>query len=224
MAFAHRPQSCPARSSSSSRAAARSARIRRASIRRCTTRNRTRLGHRHVDRRDQRARSSRATRRRRGSRASPSSGNASPSGTPRLSTDSASAGCATSASSRTAFPRSSHPIQRALFGLHARVGLEQARSIRHGPLRETLYALVDFDYLNRRGMRLTVGAVNVCSGRCATSTTATRRWTSTTSWRPARFRRPFRRCGSTASPTGTAASTRTRRSKPCSTTSRAAIR
>jgi NTE family protein len=51
------------------------------------------------------------------------------------------------------------------FGLHARVGLEQAAFYSTEPLRETLSALVDFDYLNRREMRLTVGTVNVCSGR-----------------------------------------------------------
>lgn len=50
-------------------------------------------------------------------------------------------------------------------GVHAPVGLEQAAFYSTEPLRDTLLSLVDFDYLNRRQMRLTVGTVNVCSGR-----------------------------------------------------------
>jgi NTE family protein len=51
------------------------------------------------------------------------------------------------------------------FGLHARVGLTQAAFYSTDPLRATLDSLVDFGYLNARQMRLTVGTVNVCSGR-----------------------------------------------------------
>jgi NTE family protein len=51
------------------------------------------------------------------------------------------------------------------FGMHAPVGLEQAAFYSTDPLRTTLSSLVDFGYLNERRMRLTVGTVNVCSGR-----------------------------------------------------------
>ena len=50
-------------------------------------------------------------------------------------------------------------------GLHAPVGADQAAFYSTHPLRETLASLVDFDYLNQRNTRLTVGAVNVRSGR-----------------------------------------------------------
>ncbi|PMS38122.1 NTE family protein [Trinickia symbiotica] len=50
-------------------------------------------------------------------------------------------------------------------GLHQRVGVEHAAFYSTAPLRETLTSLVDFTYLNERKTRLTVGAVNVCSGR-----------------------------------------------------------
>ena len=60
--------------------------------------------------------------------------------------------------------------------------------------------------------------------RCAISTAATARSPSSMSWRRARCRRPFRRCGSTASCTGTAASSPTRRRRRCSTTIRARTR
>jgi NTE family protein len=50
-------------------------------------------------------------------------------------------------------------------GLHAPVGADQASFYSTQPLRETLGSLVDFDYLNQKNTRLTVGAVNVSSGR-----------------------------------------------------------
>ena len=59
-------------------------------------------------------------------------------------------GCATSPSSRKGIAVVLHAAYRAWFGLHARVGLEQAAFYSTGPLRETLSSLVDFDYLNRR--------------------------------------------------------------------------
>ncbi|WP_223305932.1 patatin-like phospholipase family protein [Massilia sp. NR 4-1] len=46
----------------------------------------------------------------------------------------------------------------------AKVGVESASYYRTEPLRRTLEALVDFDYLNNGGPRLTVGAVNARSG------------------------------------------------------------
>lgn len=46
----------------------------------------------------------------------------------------------------------------------ARVGIEHASFYQTTPLRNTLEALVDFDYLNQKQMRLTVGAVNARSG------------------------------------------------------------
>jgi NTE family protein len=46
----------------------------------------------------------------------------------------------------------------------ARVGIEHASFYQTTPLRTTLDALVDFDYLNQQQMRLTVGAVNARSG------------------------------------------------------------
>lgn len=49
-------------------------------------------------------------------------------------------------------------------GLHVPVGIERASYYLTEPLRETLESLVDFDYLNARHTRLTVGAVNARSG------------------------------------------------------------
>lgn len=57
------------------------------------------------------------------------------------------------------------PRLQAWTSLQQRVGLDQAAFYSTAPLRETLASLVDFDFLNGRTMRLTVGAVNVCSGR-----------------------------------------------------------
>jgi NTE family protein len=50
-------------------------------------------------------------------------------------------------------------------GIHATVGLARAAFYSTSPLRATLAALVDFDYLNARQTRLTVGTVSVRSGR-----------------------------------------------------------
>lgn len=50
-------------------------------------------------------------------------------------------------------------------GVHATVGLARAAFYSTSPLRATLAAVVDFDYLNGRQTRLTVGTVSVRSGR-----------------------------------------------------------
>ena len=49
-------------------------------------------------------------------------------------------------------------------GIHAPLGVDAASWYSTEPLRETLASLVDFDCLNSRRMRLTVGAVSVRSG------------------------------------------------------------
>ena len=56
------------------------------------------------------------------------------------------------------------PNPAALRGTQAAVGVEQASYYSTEPLRETLAALVDWDYLCDCKTRLTVGAVNACSG------------------------------------------------------------
>ncbi len=56
------------------------------------------------------------------------------------------------------------PNPASWFGLHGNTGIEQASYYSTAPLRKTLEALVDFDYLGGRGTRLTVGAVNARSG------------------------------------------------------------
>ena len=56
------------------------------------------------------------------------------------------------------------PSKNGLLGAHARVGIEQAAHYSTAPLRDTLNALVDFDYLNSNHTRLTVGAVNARTG------------------------------------------------------------
>jgi NTE family protein len=56
------------------------------------------------------------------------------------------------------------PNPHAMFGTHAPVGLECASYYSTAQLRDTLEALVDFELLAQRRTRLTVGAVNVCSG------------------------------------------------------------
>jgi NTE family protein len=50
-------------------------------------------------------------------------------------------------------------------GIHSHVGADQAAFYSTEPLRETLCSLVDFDYLNLKTTRLTVGAVSVGNGR-----------------------------------------------------------
>jgi NTE family protein len=57
------------------------------------------------------------------------------------------------------------PRPESWMGIHARVGVERAAFYSTEPLAETLSSLVDFDYLDGKRMRLTVGTVNVCSGR-----------------------------------------------------------
>lgn len=49
-------------------------------------------------------------------------------------------------------------------GVNAGVGIEQAAYYLTDPLKSTLAELVDFDYINSRHTRLTVGAVNARSG------------------------------------------------------------
>src|SRR6185503_14064170 len=49
----------------------------------------------------------------------------------------------------------------ALWASHFPVGIERASYYTTDPLKQTLSRLVDFDYLNGRHTRLTVGAVNV---------------------------------------------------------------
>ncbi|MBP0590023.1 patatin-like phospholipase family protein [Paraburkholderia sp. LEh10] len=57
------------------------------------------------------------------------------------------------------------PRAGAWLGAHVPVGIEQAAFYHTEPLRETLTALIDFDYLNRKQTRLTVGTVGVGSGQ-----------------------------------------------------------
>jgi NTE family protein len=57
------------------------------------------------------------------------------------------------------------PNLSVLDGLHGAVGIEEAAYYSTAPLRDTLRALVDFDYLCECRTRVTVGAVNACSGR-----------------------------------------------------------
>jgi NTE family protein len=56
------------------------------------------------------------------------------------------------------------PNLAALRGSRARVGVESAAYYSTTPLRETLANLVDFDQLGQGRTRLTVGAVNACTG------------------------------------------------------------
>lgn len=56
------------------------------------------------------------------------------------------------------------PNPAALQGPLATVGVEQASYYTTTPLHETLLELVDFDWLHHCQTRLTVGAVNACSG------------------------------------------------------------
>ena len=56
------------------------------------------------------------------------------------------------------------PNPGSWFGPHMPLGVEGASYYRTAPLAGTLQPLVDLDYLNRRDVRLTVGAVNVNNG------------------------------------------------------------
>jgi NTE family protein len=53
----------------------------------------------------------------------------------------------------------------AAFGLRTPLGVNHAAFYSTEPLKATLSELVDFDHIRAREMRLTVGAVNVCSGQ-----------------------------------------------------------
>jgi len=57
------------------------------------------------------------------------------------------------------------PSPHAWLGLQASLGRGQAAFYTTQPLRETLTRLVDFDYLNSRTTRLTVGAVQVANAK-----------------------------------------------------------
>jgi len=57
------------------------------------------------------------------------------------------------------------PRPESWMGIHARVGVERAAFYSTEPLAGTLSSLVDFDFLDGKRMRLTVGTVNVRSGR-----------------------------------------------------------
>lgn len=57
------------------------------------------------------------------------------------------------------------PNPSAWGGPYAEVGIDRAAFYSTAPLHDTLLRLVDFDYLNARETRLTVGTVNVSSGR-----------------------------------------------------------
>jgi NTE family protein len=56
------------------------------------------------------------------------------------------------------------PNPDAAWGLHSPLGVERAAFYVTNPLRETLAELVDFNYLNAKHTRLTLGAVNVARG------------------------------------------------------------
>jgi NTE family protein len=56
------------------------------------------------------------------------------------------------------------PNHLVIGGTKAEVGVEQAAYYSTAPLRDTLNDLVDFEYLCECATRLTVGAVNACSG------------------------------------------------------------
>jgi NTE family protein len=57
------------------------------------------------------------------------------------------------------------PAGMTLGGIRAEVGVEKASYYSTAPLRETLCKLVDIDYLCECHTRLTVGAVNACTGK-----------------------------------------------------------
>ena len=56
------------------------------------------------------------------------------------------------------------PNPDAIYGQHAKIGIEKASYYTTRPLRETLTNLIDFDYLQSKKTRLTVGAVNANTG------------------------------------------------------------
>ena len=60
------------------------------------------------------------------------------------------------------------PSPLAWFNAHAPLGLDNAAYYTTSPLRETLAELIDIEVLNTCSTRLTVGAVNVATGRAVT--------------------------------------------------------
>jgi NTE family protein len=57
------------------------------------------------------------------------------------------------------------PNLHALWNLHLPLGIEHAAFYTTAPLKATLTELVDFDYINHKHLRFTVGAVNARTGR-----------------------------------------------------------
>ena len=112
------------------------------------------------------------------------------------------------------------PNPLAFLGTQFRSAPETAGYYSTAPLETTLHDLVDPSAraLHSRGSR-SARRMSI-PPRCTISTAGTARLRSGTSWRPALCRRPFRRCGSTANSTGTAAFSPTRRSRRYSTTIR----
>jgi NTE family protein len=72
---------------------------------------------------------------------------------------------ATMATMTRGIPNFFKPNLYALRGSTAPLGVENASYYSTAPLRHTLESLVDFDYLCQCHTRMTVGAVNVCSGK-----------------------------------------------------------
>ena len=56
------------------------------------------------------------------------------------------------------------PNPQAMWGMHTPLGVENAAFYSTAPLHDTLTELIDFDYINAKHGRLTLGAVNVRSG------------------------------------------------------------
>jgi NTE family protein len=57
------------------------------------------------------------------------------------------------------------PNLSAAWNLHLPLGIENAAFYTTEPLKATLSELVDFDYINHKHIRFTVGAVNACTGQ-----------------------------------------------------------
>jgi NTE family protein len=116
------------------------------------------------------------------------------------------------------------PNPQAMWGLHAPLGVERASFYDTAALRTTLLGLVDFERLKTKQVGLSLGAVGVAHGEMRyfdsrDTDLGLEHVMASGALPPA-----FQPCGSTASRTGTAGSTPTRRSTRCSTTIRAAIR
>ena len=56
------------------------------------------------------------------------------------------------------------PNMSAMMGVQTKVGIDRASFYSTDPLKSTLLELLDFDYVNAKHMRLTVGAVNARTG------------------------------------------------------------